>query len=369
MPHAPPSDNRVRQHRQAAGWSQEQLAERAGISRAAVSAIEAERLVPSVAAALGLARAFATTVESLFGARSAQISEAPQFAWRPAAFPCRYWAAEVRGRTWLFPVENGPRGGLPHDGVAQGPDLADTRFPGANRTLVVAGCDPAAGLLAASFRRQGDFRMLVLSRSSAEALALLEAGLVHAAGIHWADTDAQENNAQALARRRPERGSLAVPNLALQLIRIADWEEGLAASPTAQVRSLRAASQTKLRWIGRLPGAGARRWQDRVRGGRPAPRHIARDHRGVVEAIRSGWADIGVSTRLASEEGQLGFLPLGREPYDLCFARDEAAEPRHVALVQAIRSRQYRRIVAELPGYDPGETGELETANLPAGNE
>jgi putative molybdopterin biosynthesis protein len=334
-----------------------------------VSAIEAERLVPSVAAALGLAQAFGTTVEALFGVQPAQGSGAPQFAWQPVAFPCRYWAAEIRGRTWLFPVENGPRGGLPHDGVAQGADVADTRFPGANRTLVVAGCDPAAGLLAASYRRQGDFRMLVLSRSSAEAMALLEQGLVHAAGIHWADPDAKESNAGAVARWQHGRDELVIPQRDLQLIRIADWEEGLATSPAAHLRTLQAVSQSKLRWIGRLSGAGARRWQDRVRGSRPAPRNVARDHRGVVEAIRSGWADVGISTRLASEEGQLGFLPLGREPYDLCFARDQAAEPRHVALVQAIRSRQYRRILADLPGYDPSETGEIETAKSLRGND
>ena len=47
--------NRVKMFRQQRGWSQEDLAQRAGISRAAVSAIEIHRLVPSVAAALALA--------------------------------------------------------------------------------------------------------------------------------------------------------------------------------------------------------------------------------------------------------------------------------------------------------------------------
>jgi DNA-binding XRE family transcriptional regulator len=56
-----PLPNRVKQHRLQRGWSQEQLAENAGISRAAVSAIEIPRLVPSVAAALALARAFHCT--------------------------------------------------------------------------------------------------------------------------------------------------------------------------------------------------------------------------------------------------------------------------------------------------------------------
>jgi DNA-binding XRE family transcriptional regulator len=45
--------NRVRPYRESRGWSQAELARRAGISRAAVSAIEVNRLVPSVTAALG----------------------------------------------------------------------------------------------------------------------------------------------------------------------------------------------------------------------------------------------------------------------------------------------------------------------------
>jgi DNA-binding XRE family transcriptional regulator len=47
-------------------WSQADLAQRAGISRAAVSAIEGERLSPSVATALALAAVFECSVEELF---------------------------------------------------------------------------------------------------------------------------------------------------------------------------------------------------------------------------------------------------------------------------------------------------------------
>ena len=49
--------NRVKTSRLARGWSQDDLAARAGIFRAGVSAIETERLVPSTAAALALAAA------------------------------------------------------------------------------------------------------------------------------------------------------------------------------------------------------------------------------------------------------------------------------------------------------------------------
>ena len=55
--------NLVQARRTAREWSQAELAERAGISRAAVSAIEGERLSPSVATALALAAIFECSVE------------------------------------------------------------------------------------------------------------------------------------------------------------------------------------------------------------------------------------------------------------------------------------------------------------------
>src|SRR5262245_33377467 len=83
--------NRVKAHRLARAWSQHELARRAGISRAAVSAIEIHRLVPSVAAALALARAFACKVEDLFGIESGHDDES--WAWAPAVQPAPFWRA------------------------------------------------------------------------------------------------------------------------------------------------------------------------------------------------------------------------------------------------------------------------------------
>ena len=352
----PSFDNRVKVLRQVRGWSQADVAERAGISRAAVSAIEARRLVPSVAAAISLARVLGVSVEELFGPPPAALPGATSFAWAPAAFPCRYWAAEVGGRTLLFPVENGPRGGLAHDGVATDDDVSGIACPVAAKTFVLAGCDPAAGLLAAIYRRQGGMRMLVFTRTSTEALALLERGLVHAAGIHLAATCDRGGNAAALSRQGLTDD--------LQVLHVAQWEEGLACGPGLSVKSPSALARGTSRWIGRPLGAGARRIQDELRGRRPPPRHTARDHRGVVEAIKSGWADTGVCVRLACEEGQLRFLTVASEPYDLCYRAAEAADPRCVALRRAVQSADYRQLLGELPGYRPQHLGETEDVRL-----
>src|SRR5262245_43270082 len=142
MSEHPQLDNRVKALRQVRGWTQDELAQAAGLSRTGVSAIESARLVPSVAAAIGLARALACNVEDLFGPSPANTNSV-EFAWQPAAFPCRYWAADVAGRTLLYPVESGPRGGLIHDGVARHARDLPSHFEVARTTLVLATCDPA----------------------------------------------------------------------------------------------------------------------------------------------------------------------------------------------------------------------------------
>lgn len=51
------------------------------------------------------------------------------------------------------------------------------------KTLVLASCDPAAGWLAAHFSQVTGLRLLILLRSSREALEMLRQGLVHLAGL------------------------------------------------------------------------------------------------------------------------------------------------------------------------------------------
>ena len=59
-------NNTVYEHRQRAALTQEQLAEKAGVTRQTVIAIEKGNYAPSVALALRLAAIFKTSVEKLF---------------------------------------------------------------------------------------------------------------------------------------------------------------------------------------------------------------------------------------------------------------------------------------------------------------
>ena len=108
--------------------------QRAGISRAAVSAIEGERLSPSVATALALAAVFECSVEELFGrGGNFQIRNGPQLGVDAAqANPAVIGRAEIGTRRLLYPVEAMNLNPTPHDGVWQNGVLRDSGSRGGN---------------------------------------------------------------------------------------------------------------------------------------------------------------------------------------------------------------------------------------------
>jgi putative transcriptional regulator len=59
-------ENRLRESRIAAGWTQAELAERVGVSRKTINTVENGVFIPSAVLALKLARALGRPVEGLF---------------------------------------------------------------------------------------------------------------------------------------------------------------------------------------------------------------------------------------------------------------------------------------------------------------
>lgn len=342
--------NVIRKTREENGWSQQELAERSGLSRTGIGAIESGRLVPSTAAALALATAFSCRVEDLFILAG---KESIQWAWPPLQEPCRYWRALVGSKQLLYPVEASPLGTVPHDGVWRDGKCHDHPFADPVRTLVLACCDPAVGLLAAEYARQTPFRMLVLPRASRAALNHLSAGRVHAAGIHLGGATSEAGNTQTASELLAET---------FHLLRVTDWEEGLALSPGLKAGGINTILTSGLRWIGREPGSGARQIFDEISEGRISPAGLARDHRGVAQVIHSGFAQAGVSVRLVCEEEGLDFLNIRKEGYDLCLLDATMEDPRIRALIEVVRSSSYRRMLSALPGYENRQTGDLDSS-------
>jgi molybdate-binding protein/DNA-binding XRE family transcriptional regulator len=331
-------------------WSQADLATRVGISRAAVSAIEGERLSPSVATALALAAVFECSVEELFGPEKTSPSQVPEWAWTPNGESIRYWEAEIGHRRLLYPMEATASNPTPHDGVWQNGVLRESALESAEATLVMACCDPAAALLAAEYARASGFRLLVFPRGGRAALELLRQRLVHVAGLHYSTEEHPERNAE-IVRAQFDRQCL--------LLRMAKWETGVALATDDHSTSEERLARRPLRWAARESGSAARECLDELLGKRHFSGRVVNGHAAVAEAVRAGWAEAGVCVRFSADEAGLNFLPLRTETLDLCIPAAFQHDRRIQALVRMLRGRACRRLISELPGYNARETGEM----------
>ncbi|MBV9801135.1 MAG: helix-turn-helix domain-containing protein, partial [Solirubrobacterales bacterium] len=173
----------LRERRLECGLTQTELAARAGVSRQLIAAVEAGHNVPAVNAALGLARALATSVEELFAPRPREVVAAlgdrlrDGEAVRVGRVAGQLVAAKladrgIAGAGWARP-----------DGVVDHGRLR--LFAGAIPAgVVLAGCDPALGVAESMLDGLGARSLLAISTSTGTALRALRCGGVHAAAVH-----------------------------------------------------------------------------------------------------------------------------------------------------------------------------------------
>lgn len=344
----------IAQHRIARGWSQAELAGRCDVSRTEISGIETGRLVPSVTVALRLSAALGESVDALFGGGGSSTGET--WAWsQDRDNERRFWRASVKGQTLLYPFEPTAAGVLPHDAVrsAEGRVQHVASDVRADRTLVVAGCDPMVGLLVQEVAAQHGVRVLPFLRSSTQALSLLKQGLVHVAGVHFTQDDRHAANDDAVQ-------SLLGPGHTL--IHQVSWEAGIALARSRHERSPRALLRANVRWVNREEGSAARMAFDRLLGDRRRPQgyqHVVHDHRAVAATVSSGWAEAGICVSPAVAEAHLGFIAVQREAYEICVPDALLSDFRVASLIATLQSVRYRHLIRDVPGCAANLTGEL----------
>ena len=367
------SGMRLRLARQARGFSQQQLAGMAGVSRQAVSAVESGLSDPSLRVALALARALGLTVEEMFGART----PATQVDARPLS-PLGDGGARVTlaaiGDTFVALPLSGAAvskaGFVPADGLAGPPRRAGSAgrpirpLSPPRPTLVVAGCDPAIPLLEAPLGLlDPPVSFAWWQCASGAALDLAARGLVHAAGSHLRDREGDYNIGSARATLR--QGA--------QIIGFCSWREGLVLRPdlAGRVSGLAEAVRAGLRLVNREPGSEARLLLDRELAALGAdPGELAgyqsqvTGHLHVASAIAAGLADVGVASEPAALAYGLAFIPLAAERFDLVIPADRAGSREAQGLLKVLSSRWLLDQLASIPGYDPARCGE-HIATLP----
>jgi putative molybdopterin biosynthesis protein len=357
---------RLRLARQARGFSQLQLAGMAGVSRQAVSAVEAGLSDPSLRVALALSRALGLTVEELFGPAIAE----PVVPVRPLAplgpEGARVSLAPVGDALVALPLSGATvsRAGFSPAGgrVAGSSEVSPLGPP--RPTLVVAGCDPALPLLEQPLSLlDPPVAFIWWPCASREALTLAAAGMVHVAGAHLRGKSGDYNTGPA--------GELLTGGA--EVIGFCSWREGLVVRPelAGAVTSLADLAGSELRLVNREPGAEARRVLDRELGEHGiGPEAItgyqtrATGHLEVAASIAAGLADAGIASEPAALAYGLAFVPLTEERFDLVVPAALAQSREVQSLLRALSSPWLHDQLGSLPGYSVAQCGER-LATLP----
>jgi len=360
-----PIENRLQAIRTSRGISAADLAARVAVSRQSIYAIEAGTYVPNTELSLKLARALEVTVEAIFSLpREAPthstalpadlLSAAPVADGAPARI-CDVGPRRVAIPATPFPYFLPEADGLITSSTRSTAEVVVASPADADlRRLVLAGCDPAIGLVARMAEKQGGIDICPAHASSKLALHWLREGKVHIAGTHLKDAATGEFNLPYLRREFPGEDLLVV--------NFARWEEGILTAPGNPKRIRKAAhlAHKKVSIANREPGAGARALLDRLLANEEDVRgydRIAAGHLSAAWLVSTGAVDACIATRSAAAFFQLDFVPLQSERYDLVLRRAEAASSAAQVFLDFLQRASLRRRLEVVAGYDTTQTG------------
>jgi putative molybdopterin biosynthesis protein len=358
--------NCLRQVRQEAGFSQSDLAARAGVARQTVGGIEAGQYGPSLAVAFRLARVLGKTVEDIFW--FPDVPEEVPAAWsglgpEPDAGEKIYLTSRG-GNYAAFPVG---RDGLQSEANAlvrenrgREPLLATILDPESLQcpTVLLAGCSPALDIIKKRLnQRYRDVKLYWVNVNSMASLRALEKGIIHGAGLHIYDEETGEYNLPIIQRTLQKKPYVVV-NLCY-------GEQGfvLPKGNPGGIASYGDLARPGVRVVNRELGAETRRLLDTgLKASHLTPEQVAgynfqvKTHQEVVQAVALGGADCGISLRSLAQVYNLDFIPITHERYDLVFLQENLAEPGVQAILECLGKRSFH-LELESSGLSPVDCG------------
>jgi molybdate-binding protein len=226
------------------------------------------------------------------------------------------------------------------------------------KRLVLAGCDPAIGLLAGMVERNTGVVVIPAPAASRQALDWLRDGKVHIAGTHLKDARTGEFNVPILAREYPDEDFVVVT--------FAAWEEGfvVAHGNPKGVKSAADLARRGVRFVNRESGSGSRALLDGMLREAGVGRdkvagydRVAYGHLAAAHAVSLDEGDCCIATQSAARTFGLDFVALQSERYDFVLRRSamELPEVRH--FLEVLQRADLRRKLEVLAGYETGRTG------------
>ena len=231
----------------------------------------------------------------------------------------------------------------------------------AERTLVHVGShDLALDLAGDVLRRRHPGRALASANvGSLGGLYALARGECHIAGTHLLDPETGEYNTPYVRR--------VCLGLRVALIAMVEREQGLtvARGNPLGLHAFADLARPDVRYMNRQRGAGTRVLLDaRLAAAGIDPTSIvgyeleSHTHMAAAVAVASGVADCALTIRAAATALGLDFVPLEREPYELAVAAADLETPHIAALLDTLRSSEFRAAAEALGGYTAGQAGE-----------
>jgi putative molybdopterin biosynthesis protein len=355
------------------GLGAAQLAEKIGVSRQTVYAIEAGTYVPNTAVSLKLARALETTIEEIF--QIAPEAQTPDEILEATILgDCEFMAPGQplrlcrvdRNLVGVAP-ESGGWGLPPADAVLIEP-IGNSQSPAKVRVLgdkwkkptriLLAGCDPSVSILAQTLQAQ-DCELIVAYENSSHALEFLRDGMVHIAGTHLVDRATGKTDLLPVTRMFG-RNAIAVISYAV-------WEEGLvvARGNPKHIAGIADLARKDVRFTNRELGAGCRRLLDDLlhkEGISPKQikgyERLTIGHLPAARLVRDDEVDCCISTGVVARSLSLDFIPLAQKPYQLIVRRTHLKLPAVQTLIETLGRTSFRREVEAGTGYDMSKAGD-----------
>lgn len=356
---------RVKQFRLKMGWSQEELAEKAGVRRQAIYDIESEKYLPNTAIALGLARIFGCHVEDLFVEQMQPETQPVHVIAGEAGPATRLALGRVRDRLIGLPLRGADAmpfglhsadGLLDHDRknawILSSSDRVD-------KSIILMGCDPAFDILGQHVARVAPgSRVHCCFASSHRALNAVAEGIAHVAGTHLHNTGKAESNVVTAGRK--------LSGISIRVLGFSLLEEGLmvARGNPLGIHTVADLARPMVRFVNREPGAALRVLLDDhlQRAGITVDaitgyHNQVHSHREGAYRLACNVADAALGLRAIAEVYGLGFVPITAARCDLVIPGDLGDHPTIKILLDVLQSASLRKEIDSLPGYEGSVTG------------
>ena len=225
--------------------------------------------------------------------------------------------------------------------------------------LLAAGSnDPVLDLLMNRLNYE-DFRIFSCNTGSTEGLRLLGEGRSDIAWCHIYDANTGTYNVPYVSSHLADKK--------IAMLHLFYRETGILVSPEALEKIKKFEDiASGVRFVNRQKGSGIRILLDHTlqkKGIETAAVNGYDDevctHLEVGLAIKSGKADVGISSVAISKLLELAFVPLVRESFDMVVGKDAFFSRGIQAFIETLQAKDFRKIVAPLGDYDFADSGKI----------